>query len=262
LGDPDADPPSALFVATSLTSIRIALIQARSSADMILQEQECFLERLRLEHDQLLGIDITASSVNESIFSDIDAMFIGGAGEYSAIDDYPWIDDAMTLVRQAADRSFPLFGSCWGHQIIARALGGTVVYDPDRSEMGCHSVELTQAGVRDRLFRDFPTTFLANMGHHDRVSQLPVDAIELARNESQPFQSFRISGKPIYGTQFHSELDAHRERERLIRYRQFYLDALPDEDEFRSVMTNLAETTEVDHLMHDFLSKYVLRSNT
>jgi len=228
---------------------------------MILQEQECFLERLRLEHDQLIGIDITTSGVDDSLFSEIDALFIGGAGEFSALDNYPWIERAMRLVRQAADRSFPLFGSCWGHQIIARALGGTVVYDPDRSEMGCHPIELTDAGIQDRLFRDFPSAFMANMGHHDRVSKLPPESIELARNESQPFQSFRINGKPIYGTQFHSELDAHRERERLIRYRSFYLDALPDEEEFRSVMTNLAETTEVDHLMYDFLSKYVLHGD-
>ena len=40
------------------------------------------------------------------------------------------------------------------------------------------------------------------MGHHDRVSVLPDGAVELARNDTAPYQAFRLDGLPIYGTQF------------------------------------------------------------
>jgi GMP synthase (glutamine-hydrolysing) len=95
------------------------------------------------------------------------------------------------------------------------------------------------------------------MGHHDRVAELPPGAVELARNE-QPNQAFRVDDAPMYGTQFHSELDAESERERLIAYREYYREDLPDEDQFQRVLDDLAETTEVDHLLRDFLRVYVI----
>jgi GMP synthase (glutamine-hydrolysing) len=95
------------------------------------------------------------------------------------------------------------------------------------------------------------------MGHHDRVVDLPDVAVELARND-QPNQAFRLKDAPIYGTQFHSELDAARERERLMVYREYYRQDLPDDDGFQKVIDSLAATTEVDHLLYDFLTTYAL----
>ncbi|MDX1584644.1 MAG: type 1 glutamine amidotransferase, partial [Thermoanaerobaculia bacterium] len=70
-------------------------------------------------------------------------------------------------------------------------------------------------------------------------------------------EAFRIVDRPVYGTQFHSELNAHRERERLIRYRPWYMEQLGTQEEFDRVLASLAETTEVDHLLADFVEMYV-----
>ncbi|MEX1055727.1 MAG: type 1 glutamine amidotransferase, partial [Rhodothermales bacterium] len=125
--------------------------------------------------------------------------------------------------------------------------------------LGCHHVTLTPAGQSDPLFGTFPQRFLANMGHHDRVVELPSDAVELAFSDTQPFQAFRVEGRPMYGTQFHSELDARRERERLYRYRENYPEIAGDAA-FQTVLDNLAETSDVDHLLSDFLTKMVLEN--
>lgn len=242
----------------SFEDIRVLLIQARSSEEMERQEQECFLERCRLRPDQLRSANVVRDRIHAGLLDGTDALMIGGAGEFSATKEYPWMEDLLALCRTVTERDFPTFGSCWGHQIIARALGGTVIHDSDRAEMGCHYVELTDAGKRDTLFRDFPHAFRANMGHHDRVSELPDEAVELAFSASQPNEAFRIRGKAVYGTQFHSELDSRRERERLIIYREYYREEMPDDETFRRVLDSLAETTEVDHLLHDFLIKFVV----
>ena len=242
----------------SFKDVRALLIQARNTPDMEVQEQECFVERTRLERSQMVSFNLAHSDISEISLSDFDVLFIGGAGEYSAGADYPWMNQLLELVQTAYTRRLPTFGSCWGHQVIARALGGTVVNDPDLSEMGCLSITLTEAGEKDKLFSDFPTSFMANMGHHDRVTELPNNAIQLAVSESQPNEAFRMLDAPMYGTQFHSELDAQRERERLIRYRPLYKAALPTEEVYQQVISSLAETTEVDHLMHDFLLKFVV----
>lgn len=245
----------------SSESIRLLLVQARSAPRMIQQEQQCFVERCRLPPDHFRIVNVVRGDVLSSdLLEGIDAVLIGGAGKYSAAKDYEWTDPLLDFVRRIVDDEIPLFGSCWGHQVIARALGGTVVYDPEYSELGCDWVELTKAGTRDPLFHRFPQRFQANMGHHDRVTELPSEAIELAQNE-QPYQAFRLPNAPVYGTQFHSELDAERERERILVYREYYRDALPDEETVQRVLNNLAETTEVDHLLYDFLTTFVARGH-
>src|SRR5690606_39506076 len=120
---------------------------------------------------------------------------IGGAGEFSATEDYPWMGPVLDLVRYAYEIDFPTFGSCWGHQLFARALGGRIIHDSELAELGCHPVSLTDAGRDDPLFGNFPDRFLANMGHHDRVEMLPPDGVELAGSDTQPHQAFRMDGR-------------------------------------------------------------------
>jgi len=223
------------------------------------QEQTCFLERTRLRPDQLQTVNVARGDDPASVSLDaVDALLIGGAGKYSATQTYPWTEGLNDLIRRAADRALPTLGSCWGHQVLARALGGRVVHDPDHSELGCGWVELTDAGAADALFCQFSSRFQANMGHHDRVVELPPGSTELARND-QPHQAFRLDDVPVYGTQFHSELDAERERERILVYREYYRSALPDAETVQRVLDTLADTTEVDNLLYDFLMTFVAR---
>lgn len=218
------------------------------------------MERCRIEPKQIDALSVLRDSLDGRLLDDYDVIMIGGAGEYSAAGDYTWMPDILDLIRLCYDRGMPTFGSCWGHQLIARALGGRVMHDSDLAEMGCHHVTLTEAGRSDAIFGSFPGRFLVNMGHHDRVVELPPDAIELAVSDTQPYQAFRLAGKPMYGTQFHSELDARRERERLYRYREHYPEIASDAS-FQAVLDNLAETGEADHLLHDFLKTYVVSSS-
>jgi len=238
-----------------LESVQALLLQARTSAQMERQERQCFLERARLRSDQLAVLSVLRDPLAPRHLDTVDVVFIGGAGEYSAHHDFPWMDALLSFVQTIAERQLPLFGSCWGHQIIARALGGRVVHDSARSELGCHSVSLTEAGKNDPLFGTLPASFKANMGHHDRVAELPVGAVELACN-SQPNQAFRMRDWPCYGTQFHSELDAQRERERLVEYRDYYRADMPDDKDFQAVLDNLTKTPDVDDLLHRFLKIY------
>lgn len=236
-------------------AVEVLLIQARSTRDMVEQEQRCFLTRCRLQPDRLRTANVTQTPPAPALLDGADALVIGGAGEYSAADDYPWMPGLLETVRAAVSRRLPTFGSCWGHQIIARALGGAVRHDPDHAEMGCHPVELTDAGAGDVLLQRFPRRFMANMGHHDRVVDLPPSAVELARNR-QPNQAFRLRDRPVYGTQFHSELDRQAERERLVRYRDEYRKVLPTEEAFQAVLARLVETPAVDALLYDFLATF------
>ncbi|MEM8487905.1 MAG: type 1 glutamine amidotransferase [Bacteroidota bacterium] len=248
--------PASMDKTPSLDNLKLLLIQARTDPAILDQEMQCFVERCRVAPHQIASVNVCMEPLPDDAFSAYDAIFIGGAGEFSAKNDYDWMPALLALVQTADQRAFPLLGSCWGHQIIARALGGKVIYDKDLTEMGCHWIELNTAGQQDTLFKNFPTRFKANMGHHDRVSVLPQEAVNLAFSDTQSNQAFRIADKPIYGTQFHSELDAAREKERLYAYRDHYTE-VETEEAFQEIIAGLAKTTEVDELLYKFLVSYV-----
>ena len=89
---------------------------------------------------------------------------------------------------------------------MARALGGRVVHDPDRAEVGTHALHLTSAGKNDPLFAALGEVFRGQMGHEDRVAELPPGATLLASSSRVRNQAYRFDGLPIYCTQFHPEL--------------------------------------------------------
>lgn len=241
----------------TLDDLRVLLLQARDEAWIADQERACFAERARLHVGQLVPVSVLIAPLEPALLDDVDAVFIGGAGPYSVAQEYPWMEKLLGFVRHVVDASIPLFGSCWGHQLIARAMGGTVIHDPGRAELGCFEIELDAAGRNDPLFSTFPARFRANQGHHDRVATLPDGVVSLARSASQPHQALRVAGRPVYGTQFHSELDACRERERLVAYRRHYPET-GDDEAFQRVLDSLADTTEVDDLLHQFLLRHAL----
>jgi GMP synthase (glutamine-hydrolysing) len=237
--------------------LRVLLVQIRERPAVIAEEQASFRERCGLRPDQLVSVSALTDTLSPDHLDGVDAMMIGGAGAYSVTDTFDWTEDLIALCQACADRELPLFGSCWGHQFIARAFGGSVIHDDTRAEMGTHEVELTDAGRADPLFAGFPVRFGTQMGHHDRVSVLPPGAVELARNDTAPNQAFRMEGLPIYGTQFHSELDVTAERDRLVTYRAYYPENA-DDDVFDALLAGLRPTPEVDGLLRAFLEQFAV----
>ena len=244
-------------MAPDLPHVRLRLVQVRTRPAVLAEERQSFLDRTGLDASQLVATNALRDSLSPALLDGVDAVMIGGAGAYSVTETYGWTQSLVDLCQACADRAVPLFGSCWGHQFIARAFGGEVVHDPGRAEMGTHEVEVTAAGRLDPLFAALPDRFGTQMGHQDRVSVLPPGATELARNDRAPHQAFRLDGLPVYGTQFHSELDAATERGRLVTYRDHYPE-MADDDHFQSVLDALRETPDADDLLRRFLLLYAV----
>ena len=124
-------------------------------------------------------------------------------------------------MRRLVSQSKPTFASCWGFQAMARALGGEVVTDPQRAELGALPLRLTPAGCQDPLFAGLPRLFLALLGHEDIVTELPPEAIRLASSAGVENEAFVIRKKPIYGTQFHPELNRNSFLDRVRTYPEY-----------------------------------------
>ena len=239
---------------THRTRLRLVLIQVRNEIMPLKQEQSCFIARCRVARDQFEFVNVVDEpDLGWDRVKNAHAVIIGGAGAYSVTREHPFTKPLRDVVQRLIDEDRPVFGSCWGHQFLADLGGGTVIEDKQRSEVGTFPVELTPEGASDPLFADFPPQFHVQLGHNDRVSQLGPGWIDLAHSELCPFQMIRHSGKPVYGTQFHSEMDEERLRERILVYLDDYV---ADEEEFRKILWNLRPSIEADRILQTFLGLY------
>jgi GMP synthase (glutamine-hydrolysing) len=201
---------------------RYLLLQARQAAD-VMREQEvaCFAWALDCTPDRIDVVDLLAGGVSQQQLAASDVVLIGGSGDYSVTADSPWLHRALDLIRELHQQSKPMFGSCWGFQALARALGGTVIRDPACAELGVAEVRLTELGMEDPIFSPLGERFAVFMGHEDRVLRLPEDAMELASTDRVPCQAMRFIHKPIYAAQFHVELHRTAFMQRVVSYPRY-----------------------------------------
>ena len=119
-------------------------------------------------------------------------------------DRHPWSERTADWLRGAVDQGLPYFGICYGHQLLAHALGGEVGDNPTGREMGTVDVELHPEAAHDTLFAGLPGRFVAQVTHLQTVLRPPPGATVLARSVQDACQSFRW-GEHAWGVQFHPE---------------------------------------------------------
>jgi GMP synthase (glutamine-hydrolysing) len=230
------------------------LLQVRSHRASLTQEQSCFIERCEVARRQIRFINLVETpNLRWRDVEDAHAVLIGGAGGYSVTADHPFTEPLREVVLRLVEADRPVFGSCWGHQFLADATGGEVVEDKETTEVGTFEIELTPAGAADPLFAENPERFWVQLGHNDRVRATGPSWIELAFSERCRYQAMRLADKPVYGTQFHSEMNEWRLRQRL----EVYLDAyVPDAEEYQKILWRLRPSIDADRLLARFLELY------
>ncbi|MEQ4573662.1 MAG: glutamine amidotransferase, partial [Gammaproteobacteria bacterium] len=80
-----------------------------------------------------------------------------------------WSERSADWLREAAHAGMPLFGICYGHQLLAHALGGQVDYNPAGRESGTIELELHPPAAEDPLFAGLPLRFPAHATHLQTV---------------------------------------------------------------------------------------------
>ncbi|MFY3383456.1 glutamine amidotransferase [Paracidovorax sp. MALMAid1276] len=116
----------------------------------------------------------------------------------------PWSERAAAWLAGVVAAEVPVLGICYGHQLLAHALGGEVARHPAGLEIGTVAVERLAGAEGDALLGALPETFGAQVVHEQSVRRLPPGAVALAANAHEPHQAFR-AGPCAWGVQFHPE---------------------------------------------------------
>jgi GMP synthase-like glutamine amidotransferase len=125
---------------------------------------------------------------------DFDGILITGSPA-SVHDGAPWIAQLEELVRDALKQKTPMFGACFGHQIIARALGARVGYNPQGWVFGRVETEFLCTSQRIALYA----------AHKEQVFELPAGAEIVARTDGCEIAGFSMNTH-VLTTQYHPEM--------------------------------------------------------
>ena len=152
--------------------------------------------------------DVAATLPNGESLTGYDGIAITGSSLH-VYNGGPAVTRQIDLVRAALGTGTPIFGSCWGLQVITAAAGGSVRKNPKGREIGFgRSIRLTEAGRKHPMYVGKADVFNAPTVHLDEVESLPEGATLLATNAWSSVQSveFRVNGAvAAWGVQYHPE---------------------------------------------------------
>ena len=177
--------------------MKIGILQTGHSPDEVrgaLGDYSDMFARLLGGH----GFDFATFNVVDGQFpagpDDADGWLITGS-RHGAYEDHPWIPPLEALIRAIRDSGKPLIGVCFGHQIIAQALGG--------------KVEKFAGGwsVGRQVYRMNGQDHALNAWHQDQVVTLPAEATVAGGNDFCA-NAMLTYGNRIYTVQAHPEFDA------------------------------------------------------
>jgi GMP synthase-like glutamine amidotransferase len=185
---------------------------------------------------------VTASSYPEHI-DDCDAYLITGS-KSGIYDNKPWIKQLQDYVVTLAGRQKKLIGICFGHQIIAQALGGQT----QKSDKGWGvGMATSTVYVAKPWMQPANESFALITSHQDQVTVLPPYAELIAGNDFCAYASYQI-GKHILTFQGHPEFTQAYARQRLHDRREII-----GEQRYQQGMASLSRNAD-----HPLIAKWII----
>jgi len=140
---------------------------------------------------------------------DVDALVLSGGAPSVATE-----ADAMGNNGEYLDRAdFPILGICAGMQFLSEHFGGTLgpADSPEFSSVDLHITD------HECLFRNIPDDITVWASHNDEVKVVPKDFVVTAYSSSCKVEALRHIKRPIFGVQYHPEVEHSEYGEELFQ---------------------------------------------
>lgn len=175
-----------------------------------------------------------------------DAYLITGS-RHGVNDGYLWIAQLEEFVRALYDAQKKVIGICFGHQLIAKALGGKVIKSPKGWGVG-----MSQNTIVSHKEWMIPSSDKINIlvSHQDQVVELPLGAEVLASSDFCPYYMMQL-GNHFFSIQGHPEFTKAYSRALMVSREDSV-----NEQEFVKAMQSL-DLHEDDHLVAKWLINFL-----
>jgi GMP synthase (glutamine-hydrolysing) len=187
---------------------RLLIIKTGSAPEAIADEhgdfEQWFLDGLGLQASEAMVIDVQAGQRLPDSLGGLAGVLVTGSPAMVSHRE-PWSERAASWIAQAHRAALPMLGVCYGHQLIAHALGGRVGPNPAGRRMGTKRVEI-RADDKDLLAGLNPVSDL-HVTHLEAVLRVPAASRVIGETEGDPHHALHF-GQRSWGVQFHPEFTA------------------------------------------------------
>jgi GMP synthase-like glutamine amidotransferase len=160
--------------------------------------------------DHGLRTDIRRPDRGAPIPSDLDdlqgLLILGSPDNVTDIAAKPWMQAEAELIRKAHAAQLPTVGICFGAQLIAHALGGTVAAKSTSPDVGFFPLSINTTGQVETILAGIPWNHHSPFSCGQEITQLPVGSALLASTPTTRNACFRV-GIRTFGFIFHFECD-------------------------------------------------------
>ncbi|XP_006851056.2 gamma-glutamyl peptidase 3 [Amborella trichopoda] len=131
--------------------------------------------------------------------------FVVTGSQFDAHANDPWILQLCQTLKCLHHMKKKILGICFGHQVLARALGGSTGRAPIGWDLGLSTVNLETMRIYELFGLDLTSQVKVIEIHQDQVKRLPPDALILGSSHKTRVEMFSI-GDHVLGIQSHPEL--------------------------------------------------------
>jgi len=231
---------------------QIALIKTGCTIEQIKQQhgdfEDWFAEGLGVS--DLLQIDVFKQQAFPPTENLAGIVITGSPAMVSARED--WSESTAEWLGGVVEKGIPVLGVCYGHQLLAHALGGQVGPNPAGRQIGTVTAQTIDLPEKDPLLGQLPKIFAAQASHLEAVLDLPPGAERLATSPLDENFAIRFA-ENAWGVQFHPDFS----RPVMSDYIRYRVDALLEEGlNPKNLIEKTEETQEATSVLRKFADMY------
>lgn len=145
--------------------------------------------------------------------ADADAIVLSGGPNSVYLEKQETLSRKIATMIKNRELAKPLFGICYGHQMIAHVFGAMVAKGA-KAEYGIAEIVIDR---EDDIFKGLPARFRAWVSHYDEVKEAPAGFSVLAHSDACRVEAMKNETLPVYSVQFHPEVWHTENGEAILR---------------------------------------------
>ena len=235
------------------TMNKILVVQFRTDQSLP-QEQRCIVDTVGEEVAKRLNfVNAVSDDLSSEILENVSHVILGGSGEFflgEGAGKDSWLPKVFLFVEKIYAKNIPVFGICFGHQILLSHAGAKVCKIPEMSEIGTFPVAMRKLSSSDELFGGFPEKYDGIFAHKETPIEVPDHVRVLGSTERVEAGVVRIGARRAWGVMFHPDMNMMSVRERFSMF-PHYAD---NPEKFAQALAAFREAPVAPEILKKFVS--------